>query len=158
MLRSIRTRLPANAGCNRPRGDRMPKLSRRGMGKVLLAPLFCRIPLKAQAASSPPAAASSDHAINSPSGSAKRDGTRTYRADANILFLGMSIYRREGVGSGKASIEETTDRTDFRRALFFAAGSDAKRAHGFNRLGWMREVVTGSASAPSDISYFGVLT
>ena len=136
----------------------MPKLSRRGMGKVLLAPLFCRISLKAQAARMQPAATSSSDAINYPSGSAKRGVTRTYRADANILLLGMSIYRREGVGSGRASIEETTEGAALRRALFFAAGSDAKRAHGFNRLGWMREVVTGPASAPSDISYFGVLT
>jgi hypothetical protein len=136
----------------------MPRLSRRGMGKILLAPLFCRLPLKAQAPNIEPAAASSSHAISYPSGSAKSGVGRTYRADANILFLGMSIYRREGVGSGKASIEETTEGAAHRRALFFAAGSDAKRAHGFNRLGWMREVVTGPVSAPSDISYFGVLT
>jgi hypothetical protein len=122
------------------------------MGKVLLAPLFCRIPLKAQAVNVQPAAASSSQSISYPSGPAKRAVTRTYRADANILFLGMSIYRREGVGSGQASIEETTDGAAFRRAFFFAAGSDAKRAHGFNRLGWMREVVTGPVRPTSRIS------
>jgi hypothetical protein len=45
-----------------------------------------------------------------------------------------------------------------RRTLFFAAGSDPKRARGFSRLGWMREVVLGPVAAPSEISYFGVLT
>jgi hypothetical protein len=83
---------------------------------------------------------------------------RSYRADAGILFLGMSVYRREGVGSGKASIEETGEGDSLRRTLFFAAGSDPARARGLHRLGWMREVVIGSASCPSDIAYLGVLT
>ncbi|HYW48932.1 MAG TPA: hypothetical protein VE959_39075 [Bryobacteraceae bacterium] len=45
-----------------------------------------------------------------------------------------------------------------RRTFFFAAGSDPQRAHGLKRLGWLREVVLGSGSTPSEVDYFGVLT
>lgn len=83
---------------------------------------------------------------------------RVYRVDAVILLLGLPIYRRAGVGAGKASLEETGAGADLRRTLFFAGGSDPNRARGLSRLGWMREVAAGPAAAPSDISYFGVLT
>jgi hypothetical protein len=83
---------------------------------------------------------------------------RAYRADAVILLLGLTIYRRAGVGGGKASLEETGQGAALQRTYFFAAGSDAKRAHGLSRLGWMQEVATGPASSPSGITYFGVLT
>jgi len=84
--------------------------------------------------------------------------SRTYRADAVILFLGLSIYRRAGVGGGQASLEETGEGATLRRTLFFAGGSDPKRARGLSRLGWMREVVVGPPSTPSEAAYFGVLT
>ena len=84
--------------------------------------------------------------------------SRTYRADAIILVLGITIFRRAGVGGGQASLEETGEGASLRRTLFFAAGSDPKHAHGLNRLGWIREVVLGPASTPSESTYFGVLT
>jgi len=75
-----------------------------------------------------------------------------------ILFLGIAIFRRAGVGGGQASLEEAGEGAAMRRTLFFAAGSDPKRAHGLSRLGWIREVVLGPASTPSEATYFGVLT
>jgi hypothetical protein len=75
-----------------------------------------------------------------------------------ILLFGVPIYKRAAVGSGKASIEETGAGAAVLRTLFFAAGSDPTRARGLSRLGWMREHVLGPATAPSEISYFGVLT
>ena len=42
--------------------------------------------------------------------------------------------------------------------FFFAAGSDPQRAHGLSKLGWMREVVLGPPSTPSESAYFGILT
>ena len=87
-----------------------------------------------------------------------RSFVRLYRTDAVILLLGLPIYRRAGVGGGKASLEETGEGPALRRTLFFAGGSDPKRARGLSRLGWMREIAAGPAAAPSDISYFGVLT
>ncbi|MCX6628197.1 MAG: hypothetical protein NTW28_11285 [Candidatus Solibacter sp.] len=62
------------------------------------------------------------------------------------------------MGGGQASLEETGAGSSLRRTLFFAAGSDPKRALGLSRLGWIREVVLGPASAPSEAAYFGLLT
>jgi hypothetical protein len=135
----------------------MCKCSRRGFVNSLLATLFRPRNSNGQstAAASPALTPSSPgaRAVASP-----RSTSRTYRADAVILFLGISIYRRAGVGGGRASFEETGEGASLRRTLFFAGGSDPKQAHGLRRLGWIQEVVLGSASAPSEATYFGVLT
>jgi hypothetical protein len=135
----------------------MRKCSRRGFVGCLLATLFRPLNSKGQstAAASP--------ALTPPSPGARaaaspRSTSRTYRADAVILFLGISIYRRAGVGGGRASFEETGEGASLRRTLFFAGGSDPKQAHGLRRLGWIQEVVLGPAAAPSEATYFGVLT
>jgi hypothetical protein len=119
------------------------KFSRRGFAGFLLAPLFR---LNGQATG------------DGAAGAAPRTQSRTYRADAVILLLGIPIFRRAGVGGGQASLEETGEGASLRRTLFFAAGSDPKRAHGLSRLGWIREVVLGPDSAPSEAAYFGVLS
>jgi hypothetical protein len=91
-------------------------------------------------------------------GQPSRTESRKYRADAVILFLGLTIYRRAGVGGGQASVEETDEGSSTRKTLFFAAGSDPKTARGLSRLGWIREVVLAEGSNPREITYFGVLT
>ena len=121
----------------------MPKFSRRGFAGVLLGPLF-----RLEGQSTGETAA----------GTAPRIRSRTYRADAVILLLGIPIFRRAGVGGGQASLEEAGEGVSLRRTLFFAGGSDPKRAHGLSRLGWIREVVVGADSSPSEATYFGVLT
>jgi hypothetical protein len=83
---------------------------------------------------------------------------RLYRADAVILLLGIPIFKRAGVGSGQVSVSQSGEGAGMRRTLFFAAGSDPKRAHGLARLGWMREVAHGPGPAPSETEYFGVMT
>src|ERR1019366_4542860 len=75
-----------------------------------------------------------------------------------ILFLGITIFRRAGVGGGQASLEETGEGAALRRTLFFAAGSDPKRAHGLNRLRWGAEGGLGPPSKPSQAPHFGVLS
>ena len=122
----------------------MQRFSRRGFAGFLLAPLFR---LHGQSGAAPPVA-----------GESVRIQSRTYRADAVILLLGIPIFRRAGVGGGQASLEEAGEGASLRRTLFFAAGSDPKRAHGLSRLGWIREVVPGAAAAPAEASYFGVMT
>jgi hypothetical protein len=128
----------------------MPRFSRRGFAGFLLAPLFR---LHGQSTASPQPSAD-----ESAAGVSSRTQSRTYRADAVILFLGISIYRRAGVGGGQASLQETGEGASQRRTLFFAGGSDPKHAYGLSRLGWMREVVLGPVSSPSEAAYFGVLT
>ena len=136
----------------------MRKCSRRGFVGCLLALLFRPINSKGQStaaasATSPPPTPGA-RAVAAP----PRSASRTYRADAVILFLGISIYRRAGVGGGRASLEETGEGASLCRTLFFAGGSDPKQAHGLRRLGWIQEVVLGPGSAPSQATYFGVLT
>jgi len=135
----------------------MQKYSRRGLFPFLAAPLLRRLHLDAQSIATP-ATPRPQVPPDSAPGPQPRTTARTYRADAVILLLGISIYRRTGVGDGKASLEESGEGASLRRTLFFAAGSDPKRAHGLSRLGWMREVVLGPETAPSEITYSGVLT
>jgi hypothetical protein len=92
------------------------------------------------------------------SGPDSRSVLKRYRADAVVLLLGIPIYKRTGVGSGQVSVEETVEGPEARRTIFFAAGSDADRAVGLSRLGWMREVIRGTESATAETEYFGVLT
>jgi hypothetical protein len=87
-----------------------------------------------------------------------RPKSQRYRADAVILLFGIVIYKRAGVGGGQVSVEETGEGASMRRMLFFAGGSDPKRAHGLKRLGWIREVVLGSGTTPTEADYFGVLS
>ncbi len=92
------------------------------------------------------------------SGPGNKKQTRQYRADATVLLWGMPIFHRSGVGGGQASLEEWSEGESTMRKLFFAAGSDAARAHGVNRVGWIREVVREANSVPIEAQYFGVLT
>lgn len=87
-----------------------------------------------------------------------RSTVKRYRADAVILLLGMPIFKRPGVGSGQVSVEETGEGPQATRTLFFAAGSDPKRAHGLARLGWMRETSRATGAANAETEYFGVMT
>lgn len=131
--------------------------SRRQFAASFLALLGCRFRLNAQSGVGD-AATSSRTASGSSAEDPQRAKVRKYRADAAILFLGMTIYRRSGVGDGEALVEESGEGASLRRTLFFAAGSDPKRARGLSRLGWMRETVLGPDAAPSQIAYSGVLS
>jgi hypothetical protein len=134
----------------------MRECSRRSLVGFILALLFR--PSRGRAFE-PPAPQSSSPQPSSPQPHVE---LRHYRADAAILFLGLTILRRPGVGGGRASVEKTVEKTSAgdsaRTTFFFAAGSDPKRAHGLNRMGWIREVVLGSNASPTESSYFGVMT
>jgi hypothetical protein len=125
----------------------MPNFSRRGFAGFLLTPLF-----RLRSQSAPPAPAECAHVALS------RTASRTYRADAVILLLGITVYRRPAVGGGQASLDETGEGASLSRTLFFAAGSDPKHAVGLRRMGWIREAVLGPASGASEAAYFGVMT
>ena len=82
---------------------------------------------------------------------------RQYRADAVILFLGMPIFRRPSVGGGYAVVDESAAQGVKRITLQFAAGSQPERAHGLNRIGFMKEVVVERETAPAEGAYFGFM-
>ena len=81
-----------------------------------------------------------------------------YRADAASWSSESRSYKRPGVGSGQVSVEESGEGPEAARTLFFAAGSDPKRAHGLARLGWMRESALPAGQGAGETEYFGVLT
>jgi hypothetical protein len=132
----------------------MESYSRRQVAASFLALLGCRVHLNAQADTASPSTSPSANSAEAPQWA----NARRYRADAAILFLGMTVYRRSAVGDGEAAVEESGEGASLRRTLFFAAGSDPKRARGLSRLGWMRETVWGPEAAPSEIGYSGVLS
>jgi hypothetical protein len=82
-----------------------------------------------------------------------------YRANAVILFCGVQIFSKSGVGGGYAVVEEVRSGENAEIALQFAGGSWPDKAHGVNRLGFIQETVTEkSGGDPVDARYFGFMT
>jgi hypothetical protein len=82
-----------------------------------------------------------------------------YRANAVILFCGVPIFSKAGVGGGYAVVEEIRSVGNVQVALQFAGGSWPDKAHGVNRLGFIQETVTEKSSGePVDARYFGFMT
>lgn len=136
----------------------MQKYSRRGFAGLILAPFVPAACLHSQSTPAAPAVPPAPDPAETATAPPARIMSRKYRADAAILVFGISLYRRAGVGGGQASLEETGEGASLRRTLFFAGSSDPKRAHGLRRVGWIREAVLGPGAAPSEATYFGVLT
>src|SRR3954453_10151555 len=111
----------------------MQNYSRRQVAASFLALLGCRSRLNAQSNAVEPATLRTSSPITA-TGTPQRAKVHRYRADAVILLLGMPIHRRTAVGEGEASIEEGGEGSSLHQTLFFAAGSDPKRAPGLNRL------------------------
>jgi hypothetical protein len=84
------------------------------------------------------------------------DLERHYRADAQVLFLGMQLLRREGVGGGSVVWREYGD-AGSSRLLEFSGFSSPERAAGLNRVGFIREMARGSDRGVECL-YFGVMT
>ena len=97
----------------------MLNYSRRQVAASLLALLGCRFRLNAERAAGEPASPSSSASANSAE-NPQRARARKYRADAAILLLGMTIYRRAAVGDGEASMDESGEGANLHRTLFFA--------------------------------------
>lgn len=80
---------------------------------------------------------------------------RQYRADAQVLLLGIPILHRQGVGGGHASWREWRGGI---RQLEFAGYSLPEHAAGLNRLGFIREMSRWSESGMAESIYFGLMT
>jgi hypothetical protein len=96
------------------------------------------------------------------SGCAEKVTERAYRVDATILLLGMTVLRRSGVGEARVALrEEATAEAEKGRArvaLEFAAASDPARAHGLDRMGWIREVVVEENGAAQRAGVLGIMS
>jgi hypothetical protein len=83
---------------------------------------------------------------------------RRYRADAQILLLGMTLLRRQGVGDGTVSWSEFNEGGNTARLLEFGAYSAPEHAAGLNRLGFIREMCWLKEAGTPESIYFGLMT
>jgi hypothetical protein len=82
---------------------------------------------------------------------------RHYRADAQVLLLGIPVLRREGVGGGSARWHEF-ESGGLTRLLEFSGYSLPEHAAGLNRLGVIREMLRNPGRPDLECIYFGVMT
>jgi hypothetical protein len=75
---------------------------------------------------------------------------RRYRADAQVLFFGVPLVHRQGVG-GASAVWRESDSTV--RTLEFTGYSSPDRAAGLNRMGFLKET-----ARPGECVYFGLMT
>jgi hypothetical protein len=80
---------------------------------------------------------------------------RTYRAEAQVLLLGMSLLRRESVGGGSVQWRETDTGAD--RLLEFIGFSTPEQAAGLNRFGFIREQSRVGEDGGAEFHYFGLM-
>ena len=92
-----------------------------------------------------------------PEGSAGLE--RRYRADAQVVLLGLTLLHRQDVGDGSASWREWTAKDGAAmRVVEFSGRSAPERAAGLNRMGLMQELSRTAGGAGTESLYFGVMT
>src|SRR5690349_13659916 len=65
---------------------------------------------------------------------------RKYRVTAQVLVLGMPVFRREDVGAGNVIWRESDGSGRVSRFLEFTGHSAPERAAGLHRVGLIREI------------------
>lgn len=80
-----------------------------------------------------------------------------YRADAAVIFCGVTVFSRRDVGGAYASVETGQAAGASATALRFVAGSDPARCAGLNRFGILEEAVIESESNP-EFAFAGLIT
>jgi hypothetical protein len=83
---------------------------------------------------------------------------RSYRADANVMLFGITVFSRSDVGGGFARLVEASSGPRNNVRLLFVSGSRPDRAHGLNRMGYIEESVSESNARPSHAEYLGFMT
>jgi hypothetical protein len=81
-----------------------------------------------------------------------------YRVDAAVLLLGVPIIRRAQVGEARMSLRIAASGAVRRIGLEFAAASDPARAHGLDRMGWVRELVLERSGSAGLATLLGVMS
>ncbi len=82
---------------------------------------------------------------------------RSYRVDAVISILAVTVYSQKGVGGAFASLYESADNTRRFTSLQFAGASNPEAAHGVNYGGSSEEAVEESLDRRHS-EYFGFIT
>ena len=85
--------------------------------------------------------------------------SRHYQATAVITFCGVTIFSKKHIGGGYAVVEQAPREGQTEVSLRFAGGSWPAKAHGVNKLGYIRELVVERAEGePVHAEYFGFMT
>jgi hypothetical protein len=86
---------------------------------------------------------------------------RAYRVDAAVLLLGVPVLRSNGVGDARVALRQqpaSDTSAESMIALEFAAASDPARAHGLDRMGWIREVIVEGNGAVQRAGVLGIMS
>jgi hypothetical protein len=84
---------------------------------------------------------------------------RRYRADAQIILLGIPVLHRSNVGDGSAGWREcAADDGTAVRMLEFTGRSAPERAAGLNRFGFIQELSRTVDASRREAIYFGLMT
>jgi hypothetical protein len=84
---------------------------------------------------------------------------RRYRADAQVMLLGLPLLHCTGVGGGHAVWRESqAPEGGLLRFLEFTGFSLPQRAAGLNRMGFIRELSRFADKSPAESIYFGLMT
>ncbi len=83
---------------------------------------------------------------------------RNYNATAVVSVFGIRIFSRNGVGGGRAHLDESGAAAKRHVHLEFVAGSQPERAHGLNRMGYIEESVEEFNAQLQNAAYFGFIT
>ena len=83
---------------------------------------------------------------------------RRYRADAQVIVLGITLLHRQGVGDGSASWREWTKDGAVMKLLEFSGRSAPERAAGLNRFGFIQELSRTVEGEGTESLYFGMMT
>ena len=84
---------------------------------------------------------------------------RQYRADAQVMLLGVPLLHRTRVGGGNAVWRELSmPEGGLLRFLEFTGFSLPERAAGLNRMGFIRELSRYTDKSPTESIYFGLMT
>lgn len=132
-------------------------VARRALFRVFLGGLFSALSARRSSA----AALTPANALAEPRGLLRgyrrtQAFERRYRADAAIIFCGVTIFTTRGVGGAQALIELGQTSEGSAVALHFAAGSDPSRCAGLNRFGILQEAVVDSADP--QFAFAGLIT
>lgn len=84
---------------------------------------------------------------------------RRYRADAQVILLGIPVLHRANVGDGSAACRECAAEDGIAvRMLEFTGRSAPERAAGLNRFGFIQELSRTGDPSRQEAIYFGLMT
>ena len=129
-------------------------ITRRSCARALVGAVLAAISRNSKAAAVPAETPLTWDAASGPDNASEL----RYRADAQVLLLGLPLLHRAGVGGGSAAWREYPKPQGALRFLEFTGFSRPDRAAGLNRLGFIQEMARFSGNDAAESLYFGLMT